>query len=298
MKFPRFRTLIPKPLRSYTDRLYLKHCERTAGRRPLPDFIIIGAQKSGTTSLFDYLLQHPDIKGSFCKEVHFFTKNYERGESWYRARFPVKKTGTRKFLYGEATPYYICHPHVPKRIHQLVPDIKLIAVLRNPTDRAISHYFHVYRKKREPLPLMEALQQEEQRLQKIWSRILADESYANRDHQWYSYKQRGLYAEQLQRYFDLFERHQILIVDSADLFKHTAETIRQIHAFLGVAPQPVSNHFKARNVGTKKGDIAPEVYSYLDEYFAPHNRALSELTGRSFSWGKPLPETDNKGKSC
>ncbi len=120
-----------------------------AGRRVLPDFLVIGAQKSGTSSLFRYLDQHPQVRGSVPKEVHYFSGGfapapdaYARGEGWYRAHFPKKAAmgqGVRAF---EATPLYLLHPLAAGRIHALMPAVKLVAVLRNPTDRALSHYFH------------------------------------------------------------------------------------------------------------------------------------------------------------
>ena len=125
--------------------------------RPLPDFLVIGAQKSGTTSFFHYIAQHPKIFDHKAKELHFFDLHYGRGAAWYRSQFPLLASVKKDSLVGEATPYYLCHPHAPKRIHGLVPDVKLIVLLRDPVDRAISHYFHEVKKGRETLSIDEAM---------------------------------------------------------------------------------------------------------------------------------------------
>ncbi len=117
--------------------------------RSLPNFIVIGANKSGTTSLYFYLSQHPQLLPSSTKEVHFFdgggTKSnintFPKGPSWYRSHFPLKKDMLPHQKTFEASPSYICHPLVPRRIFELLPDVKIIALLRNPTERAIAHFF-------------------------------------------------------------------------------------------------------------------------------------------------------------
>src|SRR5579885_2674785 len=121
----------------------------TSSIRLLPDFIIIGTQRGGTTSLYAYLGQHPQIAPAVIKEVHFFDNNYERGVGWYRTQFPflieksiAKNIGQQNFITGEASPYYLFHPHVPERAAKVVPGAKLIVLLRNPIDRAYSHYYH------------------------------------------------------------------------------------------------------------------------------------------------------------
>ncbi len=111
----------------------------TSGSRRLPDFIILGAQRAGTSSLYYYLSQHPQILPAVRKELHFFDDHYRRGLGWYRSQFPTR--GARGTITGEATPYYLSHPHAPARIQRLLPQARLIVLLRNPVERAISHYF-------------------------------------------------------------------------------------------------------------------------------------------------------------
>ncbi|MCI5147305.1 MAG: sulfotransferase, partial [Candidatus Electrothrix sp. AR3] len=111
----------------------------TARLRPLPNFLVIGAQKSGTTSLFHYICQHPQVFENKSKEIHFFDHNYHCGANWYRSHFPLAGKLMRNRCLGEATPYYLCHPHAPSHIFDLLPRVKIIAILRDPVERAISH---------------------------------------------------------------------------------------------------------------------------------------------------------------
>jgi hypothetical protein len=140
----------------------------TSPFRALPDFLIVGAQKSGTSSLFAYLSQHPQILAASKKETHYFDggrqnskiNNFQSRELWCRTYFPLKIKMRSGFKTFEATPEYIFHPKAPQRIHKLLPNIKMILLLRNPTDRAIFHYYHAKRKGYEPLTLENALKAE------------------------------------------------------------------------------------------------------------------------------------------
>ena len=133
--------------------------------RKLPDFLIVGVMKGGTTSLFRYLVRHPQVLPPFRKEIKYFDCNYINGQNWYQAHFPLKKkfVGGSK-LTGEATPYYIFHPQAPMRIAEALPEAKIIILLRNPIDRAYSHYQHMVRVGREPLSFEEAIAAEPERL--------------------------------------------------------------------------------------------------------------------------------------
>ena len=264
----------------------LRHQYRrlTWHRRSLPDFIIIGAQKSGTSSLYNYLSRHPQLMASSIKEVHFFDggmspeiDNFEKGEAWYRSHFPLtEKVGNCKTY--EASPIYLFNPLVPKRIADFLPQVKLIAMLRNPTERAISHYFHVKRNGYESLSLMEALLQEEQRLAAI-----SDRNYRNSTFIRHSYKSRGLYKEQLQRFFTYFSPQQMLILNSEAFFSHPTKMLQQVFEFVGVDPFEVRD-LRPRNVASNKSRVEPEVYSYLNDYFRPHNRELYDLLGKDYRW--------------
>jgi hypothetical protein len=250
----------------------------------LPHFMILGAQKSGTTSLFGYLGQHPQILPCLVKEVHFFDNRYDRGEAWYRSHFPALDAGPPGAVVGEASPYYLCHPHAPRRIRALLPRVKLIAILRNPTERAISHYFHEVRKRRETLPILEALRAEDERIGPEWNRMQGDESYTSRTHRSFSYKQRGLYADQLERYWEHFDREQLLVLNSDAFFAKPQDTLGRIYEFIGVEADFRCEDLSARNVGTNRTSVPASVYDTLDRFFRPHNQRLFEQIGQDFGW--------------
>jgi len=252
--------------------------------RPLPDFLVIGAQKAGTTSLFHYITQHPQVLENKSKEIHFFDKFYDQGINWYKCHFPLLAHIRPGCRLGEATPYYLCHPYAPRRIHELIPKVKLIVVLRNPTDRAISHYFHEVKKGREKLPIFEALKSEEYRCNNEWQTMLKDEWYISRTHQSFSYKQRGIYIEQLRRYWEYFPKDQMLIIESARLFSEPHDTLEEVFDFLGINAQVVVEDVTVKNANPTKKDVSSEVYLYLDQFFSEHNSKLSHALDMDLGW--------------
>jgi hypothetical protein len=269
--------------------LVWQYRQATWRRRPLPDFIIIGAQKSGTTSLNYYLGQHPRLFRSFKKEIHYFDggkspdiDNFEKGQEWYRMHFPLRVTMGADSRTFEASPLYMFNPLAAGRIFDAVPDVKLIAVLRNPTERAISHYFHAKRRNREPLPMLEAMQQEEQRLEPF----IANKDYKSNIFRQLSYKSRGLYRQQLGRFMDYFPRQQILVLDSKELFSTPGMALERVFDFVGVDAGFKVKKLRPRNVGKNRIDVGPDVYKYLNDFFLPHNQELYDLLGKDFGWEK------------
>jgi hypothetical protein len=255
--------------------------------RALPDFIIIGAQKCGTTSLYKYLIQHPQILPSLKKEVHFFdggldpgVDNFEKGTPWYSSHFPARinmKAAQKTF---EATPAYIFNPLAAKRIYDLIPQVKLIALLRNPTERAISHYFQEKRKGMESLPILEALEKEETRLETS----IKAKDYKSDIFRRYSYKSRGLYRNQLDRYIEHFPLKQILIIPSEEFFARPDSSLTRVCEFIGVDKAFKIPDLEARNVASNRHEIEPKVYEYLNNFFLPNNQALYELVGEDYGW--------------
>lgn len=270
-------TRTDKGFRLLTSRLRLK-----------PDFIIIGGQRCGTTSLYRYLLDHPDIAGSRRKEVHFFDNNFHRGEQWYSAHFPLslsrqaREARGRQLVTGEASPYYLFHPRVPRRVRQLVPNAKLIVLLRNPVARAYSHYHLSVRLGFETLPFAEAIKAEQERLCGEQERMLADESYYSLSHQHHSYVARGIYVDQLKTWFDAFPRQQMLVLRSEDFFADTAVTVRQVTDFIGVNPYQESQYEVHNDI---KYDSLPDTMrGFLHDYYRPHNQRLYDYLGTDFKW--------------
>ena len=259
----------------------------TSSARILPHFIIIGAQKSGTTSLFHYLSQHPSLVPSRIKGVHFFdggldaaVDNFKKGPAWYRSQFPLGRSISKFDKVYEASPEYIFNPLVAKRMSSLIPNVRLVAILRNPTERAISHYFHNRRKGNNSLPAFEALQAEEGRL----NNAIEKSDFKSFEYIRYSYKKRGIYGEQLKRYFEEFSVANVLVLDSESFFARPADTLRRVCNFLDVDDSFSFDEIGPLNVGTNRDAVDPGIYEYLGDYFRPHNEALYELIGRDFGW--------------
>ena len=260
--------------------------------RVLPDFLIVGAQKCGTSSLYRNLIRHPSVIPAFVKEIYFFnTKYFQKGANWYRSYFPllpykyyVAQICKRDFLTGEATPGYIFHPHAPRRISELLPDVKIIILLRNPVDRAYSHYYHEVRKKRESMSFEDAIKMEEERLRGEFDKIIKDENYYSFNYLHYSYLARGIYVEQLKRLHQYFKKEHILIIRSEDFFKDAQASFEQVLQFLDL-PSWQLKDFKKANVGSySKMDATTR--SRLLNYFEPHNHRLYEYLGINFGWDK------------
>jgi len=257
-------------------------CRRITWRqRAQPAFLIIGAQRAGTTSLFRALSQHPHLVPSFVKEVHYFdgggqpgTDNYARGEAWYRSHFPLRATLGTDGKTFESSPLYLFHPQAPARLHALLPKARLIVLLRDPVERAISQYFLEQRRGNEPLPLLQALKAEEQRLQ-------VTSAFSFHHH---SYKTRGHYAEQLQRYLTLFPREQLLILPSEHWFSQPQTVLQSACAFVGVPPFSAPPDLRNNAPSRPTPAIEPAVYAYLNDYFTPRNQALFALLGEVFDW--------------
>jgi len=246
-----------------------------------PDFIIIGAQKGGTTSLYLYLIQHPQIAPAAQKEVHYFDLKFDKGPDWYCAQFPQAENGSHKIT-GEASPYYIFHPQVPQRIYDLCPQVKIIALLRNPVDRAISHYYHCIRIQLESLSLEEAIASEPERLKDEIEKLLAHPNYYSYEHQHHSYLSRGIYADQLPAWMKLFPQSQILIIKSEDLYSNPSEIVNSVLDFLDLPPHQLETYDKYN--ANEYPRISDTVSQQLRAYFRSHNERLAQLCDRDFGW--------------
>ncbi len=264
-----------------------RYREATWRSRPLPTIIVIGAQKAGTSSLFAYMSQHPQLSPSCKKEVHFFDGGkdasfdaYELGQRWYRAHFSSAGPGASCKAF-EASPNYLLNPLAPERMFGLLPEARLIVLLRNPTERAISHYFHNKREgHEEPLPIGEAMQREEERL----APAIEHRDYKSAAFRQYSYKYRGLYRERLEGFLKVFPRTQLLILNSERFFAEPADALRRVFGFAGVDEEFTVRDLRPRNVGSRKEDVPSGVYEYLNDFFRLHNRALYDLVGEDYGW--------------
>lgn len=244
-----------------------------------PNFIIIGAQKCGTTSLYQYLIQHPQIVPARQKEVHFFDLNFAKGVDWYRQQFQPVSEG---LITGEASPYYMFHPLVAQRIYELFPQVKLIALLRNPVERAISHYYHEVRLGFEKLGLQDAIAQESARLKGEAAKMLADANYYSYNHQHYTYLSRGIYVEQLKHWMQFFPKEQFLVLPSEELYNQPNIVLNQVLEFLQL-PSFQLTQYEKYNSG-EYPEVNQEIRQQLQTYFQPYNQELAELLGVKFAW--------------
>jgi hypothetical protein len=244
----------------------------TASERQPPDFIIIGTQRGGTTSMYRYLCEHPEVGAAFRKEIHFFDDYYDRGLDWYLAHFP--KRGEYP-LVGEASPFYLVHPEAARRASQLVPGARLIALLRDPVARAWSMYHLKTKRGLETLPFAEALDREQERL-------AADPDPVGAAWRHHSYQARGEYAAQLERWFAAFPREQMLVLKSEDFFADPAREMAGVHRLLGLSPVS-GQRYKPYHLADYP-PLDPAIDRRLRDYFAPHNRRLADLLGRDFGW--------------
>ncbi len=257
----------------------------------LPNFIILGAAKAGTTAVYYYLMQHPQIHVTPLKETNFFALEGQPlrfsgpGDDEYVNRLSITTLDAYQEQYryaqgksaiGEASPLYLYHPRAPERIHHYVPDSKLIAFVRNPVDRAFSAFLHLVRDKREPFTDFRlGLQAEKERIAAGW------------EHIWH-YKQMGLYYAQLQRYYALFPRTQIKIFLYKDLRTNPVGTMQEIFRFLEVDPAFVPNMSQRHNVtvdlpSERRPVLPPEVRTELRAFFREDALRLQDLIGRDLS---------------
>jgi hypothetical protein len=269
---------LPAPARTVLRETFRAYGRATAGVRPLPNFLILGAQKAGTTALYAYLRWHPQVTGPSFKEVSFFDRHYARGERWYRAHFPAR----RREAIGEASPSYLLHPLAPERVAGVLPDARLIALLRNPVDRAFSHYQHEVALGREPLSFEDALAAEDERLRGEVERMLRDPTYFS--HAWwnYTYAARGRYAEQLERWYAAFPRERLLVLLTEELAQDPGATYRRVLDFLGLEPHALDAY--PRIFEREYEQMHTDTRAELEASFAESNRRLQTLLGHDLPW--------------
>lgn len=269
------------------------YCNLTGFMHVKPDFYIIGAAKCGTSSLYDHLIRHPEIHSAVGKELHYFEELFSRGNNWYKACFPFKTKKffeqsilKKKFLTGEATPRYIDNPHVPKRIKEFTPNAKFIVMLRNPIDRAYSHYSMITHGKSaflENLSFEEAILKENERINEEVNKIEKDPNYQSEDYYTFGYLERGYYAKKLKFWFNLFPKNKFHIVQSEEFFKNPDFIYNQVLDFLDVDKFHLLNYKKIKS-GKYGSKLNPKTRDYLSNYFSNYNEELYDLIGKKFNW--------------
>jgi len=276
----------------YAKSLYRTYCNFAGSFHVLPDFIIFGVSRSGTTSLYQYLSQHPNIEPCVIKEPRFFDMYYQRGINWYRMNFPSKwqkfiftKIKHKKFITGEASGAYLQNPHAPKRIHNLNPNMKLILLLRNPVDRAFSHYKRKWKNGSEKLSFEEVIDQEQSRIEGEQEKMETNEKYYSTIYHGLSYIATGLYAIRLKRWLKYFSMKQILVLENGEFLRDPEKVYNQAIEFLDLPKWKLSNYRKFSKQDLQM-DMNPKTREKLFEYCKPFNEDLFSLIGKRFDWDK------------
>lgn len=285
------RPLIAEPTaRRVARSVLIRASQPTHQARMLPGFLIAGAARCGTTSMFRALSHHPAVFGpALLKEVHYFDNKYDRGLAWYQSHFPLK-TRARLAARGaggppvafESCPNYIFHPLAAERIRKDLPDVKLLIMLRDPVERAQSAYSYSVSLGYETESFERALELEPSRLEGEIDRIVADPSYVSQSHRHHSYRLRGEYADQLERLEEIFCREQIHVIESDDYFTNPAPIYDGVLEFLGLPHRgyPAFGQYNAR----PRSQMPQTVRSSLEEHYRPYDERLVRWLGREPSW--------------
>jgi hypothetical protein len=273
----------------------IRSASRTVGRltasaRMVPSFLIVGAQRCGTTSMYKTLSGHPNILPAVLhKGAHYFDTGYANGAAWYRGHFPfsvkasaVKRRTGYQAITGESSPYYMFHPLAAQRIAADLPDAKLIVLLRDPVERAYSAHTHEQARGFEPEPFERALELEESRIAGEEERLLADPTYRSYHHQHNAYLTRGHYVDYLERLEKVVGRERMFVIDSGDLFSDAEPIFDGLMSFLNLPAWRPAN-FGKHNARPRM-DMSPALRTRLDDHFAPYDERLAAWLGRTPSW--------------
>ncbi len=266
----------------------------TSRFRRLPDFMILGTKRGGTTTLYRSLLRHPWVvplvpAAQRIKGVHYFDRNYARGDEWYRSHFPttihagsVRLLAGHPIVAGEASPYYLLHPSAAERAASVAPGARLIVLLRDPVDRAFSHYRDEVKHGHETLPFDSAIEAEEGRMEQELTRITTDPAYHSVVHEHLSYLAYGHYAEQLRRWLRVYSHDQILVLVSEEVFADPAGAFATVLRFLDVPPS--SHPSPPRLNAAPAATLDAAARKRLEAYYRPSVEDLEDLLGRRLPW--------------
>lgn len=282
------RKAVPPEWQRAGRRAYVSLGQHTAGLRVLPDFILIGGQRCGTTSLFRALMQHPSVvRPTFHKGVNYFDVNYYRGPSWYAGHFPLRTVARRKAPEGqphafEASGYYMFHPEAIRRLAQDLAHVKLVAMLRNPVERAYSAWKHESARGFEWEDFESALALEDERLVGEVERMRSDPTYESFCHRHHSYRGRGEYGRLLQNVLEYFPREQLHIMYSEDFFENPEAAFDELASFLGITPTS-GTAFDRYNARPRQ-PMSEASRLQLSSIYRPQLEVLQSLTGRKPPW--------------
>ena len=272
-------------LRRYVSKSYNRYVKRgisgiTASSRVLPDFIIVGTVRSGSTSLYYNICEHPSVLSAAYDEIGFFDSNYHLGINWYRSMFPTikemenveRKTGFA--ITGEDTPFYLWKEEAAKRIFEMNGDTKIIGIFRNPVDRAYSNYNLAVRSKTEKLTFEEAIDEE--------IGFLKNHSFRESVDNKRSYLAKGIYENQIKIWFELFPREQIHLLSTEDMQKNPEETLQKAFRFLEIPDYIIKNPQKQKAAEYKK--MNNETREKLVDFYKQHNERFFKTIQKKYDW--------------
>ena len=262
----------------------------TWDKRVLPDLVLAGVQRSGTTALTEALYRLPNVeRPRRGKGSHYFSYNYHHGWEWFQSQFPteawaatVERRHGRPMFCFDACPYYLFHPFAVERMAQGLPAAKVLVMLRDPVRRAESHFHHSVSHGHEDLTLEEALAAESDRLAGEDARMQSDWSYWSHGHEHHSYAAKGMYADQLERLFSHYPRDQVMVIQSEAFYRDSNSVLEQVTDWLGLA-----------KVGLEQGDdrnghryekMSEPMREQLIEIYREPNERLFELLGERYDW--------------
>ena len=262
----------------------------TPGWHMTPDVLICGAQRCGTTSMYQALRRHPAVlRPTLAKGVHYFDIDYARGMDWYRAHFPLRaqaalvrrRTGHRASTF-ESSPYYLFHPLVAGRIARDLPDVRVLILLRDPVERAYSAHTHELARGYETEPFERALELEDERLAGEQERLVADPTYRSHAHQHQAYVHRGFYIEQVRRMTEAVGPDRVHVVDAEDFFADPEPVWRGVTSFLSL-PDAAAPAFAKHNA-RPRSPMPASLRRRLTDDYQDSDRQLAEWWGRTPSW--------------
>ena len=244
----------------------------------LPDFIIIGAMKAGTTGLFWTLCEeHPNIATPKIKELTFFDNHWKKNLNWYAKHFEHVKEGQ---IIGESSPSYMIRPYALERMKRILPGAKIIVMLRNPVERSFSQFKHYIKNSRRFKHCIGLTENFEEFLEKY-----AKPPYDERLH-WMGLGilERSKYLPQLKELFKYYNEKQVLIIKSEDYFKNPLGICNMVCSFLEIPPLRKIKEVRNYNKSTLDIKLKPETKNKLKQYFAPFNKQLYKYLNRNLGW--------------
>ena len=279
----------PRPVKRAGRRLSVAVGRVTSDLRMTPSFLLAGAQRCGTTSLYRALVSHPAVLPPVHhKGVNYFDVGYQKGWAWYQAHFPVRALAAMRNgsagppITFDASGYYMYHPHAPARFAADLPDVKVLVVLRDPIERAWSAFKHETARGFETESFTRALELEDERVEADLARMESDPHAEGFSHRHHSYRRRGQYVEQLQRIVDVVPRERLLVLDSQDFFTRPHEEFSRVTEFLGL-PHHEPEKFDRWNA-RPGSEVDPAARAWLARRLAPYDEALTTFLGEQPSW--------------